>query len=395
MGLRTAKILQAAFVLMFGWYVYSVIGGWHWLLAFLLLIVALANAVTVWMLRENRETLARLCQNQAVKRYVAGICYFTRQQVPLDERPGAAVDQLLLRSNRDFEVAVGRAKQIVRGHDQILDRILNLVSESIMLRRARRSSNSLGPLASFLLVGDDGIGKRYLARVVAKLLYRTGRVEVFDCERITLETLVGFKDRPGELLEVMRAEQFQLLVFERVDLATKEVASVIARLLSAGKLSQPGTASTVSFQQSVVVLTATPPETIAFLETESTDQTAWQQQLMEALRDEQRLDIGLLNAVGEVLFCEPPSDEVKAEVISLLMQKECGMHGIELTHADPIIVATQVLQIADESGFAHCPNRVRKLLSQPLVAATADEYDTLSLRIAKRAPESGLVSTNR
>ena len=52
-----------------------------------------------------------------------------------------------------------------------------------------------------------------------------------------------------------------------------------------------------------------------------------------------------VNIWDEVLLCDSPSDEVKAEVISLLLQKECRAHSIELSHVDPIILGTQVLQL--------------------------------------------------
>ena len=394
MGLRTAKILQALFVVMLAWYVFSILGRWHWLFAFLLVIVSVANVVTVWMLRENRATLVKLCVKPFVKKYVAGICYLTGQQVPLDERPGATDESLLLRTNRDFEVASARAKQIVRGHDEVLDRMLSRISENMTLRKSRRHSKSLGPVASFLLLGDEGIGKRYLARVVSKLLYRSGRVEVFECDRITPESLIGIKGRPGDLLELVRKEPFQLLIFERIEKAPAGVASVLSQLLSTGQLMQPGAESPVLFHHAAIVFTSAASDSVADLDDQVLGQSAWQQRVIDYLSDERQLDRGLLGAIDEVRLCESPTDEVKAEVISLLLQKECRAHGIELSHVDPIILGTLVLQIDDAAGFAHAPNRIKKLLSRPIVAAAADEHDSLSLRVATDSHPSQL-SMNR
>ena len=380
---------------MLAWYVYSVLGGWHWLIGFLLLLVSLANAATIWMLRENRETLAKLCRKPFVNKYVSGICYLTGQQMPMDERPGATVDALLLRSNSDFHIAGRRAKEIVRGHDEVIDRALSRVFENITLRKSRRHSKSLGPVASFLLLGDEGIGKRYLARVLSKLLYRSGRVEIFECDRITPESLVGIKGRPGDLLEMVRREPFQLLIFERIEQASAEVAGVLSRLLSTGQLTQPGVESAVSFQHTTIVFTTKPSDSIANLDEAVLGRSAWQQRVIEYLRDERQLDSGMLSSVDEVLLCDSPSDEVKAEVISLLLQKECRAHGIELSHVDPIILGAQVLQLDDATGFAHAPSRIKKLLSRPLVAAAADEHDSLSLRVATDTPRTKLTNAIR
>ena len=317
------------------------------------------------------------------------------QQMPMDDRPGAVVDQLLLRTQRDFQVAAGRAKQIVRGHDEVLERALARLFENIALRKARRHSQTLGPIASFLLLGKDGIGKRYLARVLSKLLYRSGRVEVFECDRITAESLIGVKGHPGDLLDLVRKEPFQLLVFERVDRASADVSNVLSRLLSTGQLTQPGAESSVSFKNTTVVLTAESCEAIECLDGAALSPSAWQQKVIEYLCDARQLDTGLLSGLHEILLCASPSDEVKAEVVSLLLQKECRAHGIELSHVDPVILATQVLQIDDATGFAHAPNRVKKLLSRPLVAAASDQHDSLSLRVGNDSPRSSLIRTNR
>ena len=45
MGLRTAKILQGIFTFMLAWYVFSVVGGWHWLLVVLIVVAAVLNVI--------------------------------------------------------------------------------------------------------------------------------------------------------------------------------------------------------------------------------------------------------------------------------------------------------------------------------------------------------------
>ena len=88
-----------------------------------------------------------------------------------------------------------------------------------------------------------------------------------------------------------------------------------------------------------------------------------------------------LSAVTDICYCEPPTDRVKAEVVALLMKKECRDHGIELSNVDPEILATQVIQLDDASGFRLAPQRVKKLLRKPLVAAAPERPPSLSLRV--------------
>lgn len=395
MGLRTAKILQALFVVMLAWYFFSVLGGWHWILVVALVVFSGANAATIWILRHNPEIVARLCSKPVFEKYVSLICKATGQPRPVDLRPGSSANQLLLRSNQDFEIALHRAKPIVRGHDRVLECVLSRIHENLTLRATRRTSKSLGPIASFLLIGRAGIGKRYLSRVVSKLLYRSGRVEVFECDRITVQSLIGGKGHPGDLLGVARAEPFQMLVFENVDRASADVSTVLQRLLTSGELTQPGTQSSVSFRNTTLVFTTEAVDSVENIDREVIGPAAWQQHVIDCLRDEHQIDGGLLSTINDILFCEAPSDEVKAEVISLLLQKECRAHGLELSHVDPIIMGTQVLQIRDGTGFAHAPSRIKKLLSKPLVAAATNEHDSLSLRVATEANEPTLMTVDR
>lgn len=380
---------------MVAWYVVSVLGGWHWLLAVALAVFASANAATIWVLRYNQDIAARLCSKPVCEKYVGLICKATGQPRPVDLRPSASVSQLLLRSKQDFDIALNRAKPIVRGHDQVLERALSRIHENLTLRTTRRSNKSLGPIASFLLVGKSGIGKRYLSRVVSKLLYRSGRVQVFECGHITAQSLIGSKGHPGDLLEVVRAEPFQLLIFENLDRASADVSTVLQRLLTSGELTQPGTQSTVSFRNTTLVFTTDELDSVENVDRETVGAAAWQQHVIDRLRDERQIDGGLLNAIDDIMFCEAPSDEVKAEVISLLLQKECQAHGLELSHVDPIILGTQVLQIQDAIGFAHAPSQIKKLLSKPLVAAAENEQDSLSLRVATDRQDPTLMTVSR
>ena len=105
------------------------------------------------------------------------------------------------------------------------------------------------------------------------------------------------------------------------------------------------------------------------------------QRAIEVLLEETQIDHGLVSAVTDICYCAPPTDRVKAEVVALLMKKECSDHGIELSNVDPEILATQVIQLDDASGFRLAPQRVRKLLRKPLVAAAPERPPSLSLRV--------------
>jgi len=370
------------------WLAISMLGRWHWLLVLLVTVLAISNVAICWMLREARPTLAKLCHRRPVRWYVASVCFFTGEPHPL-ETEGTSGRELLLRSTRDFDIASARAKQIVRGHDQVVDQVLSRIRENLTLRKSRRTKRVGGPLASFLLVGQEGVGKRYLTRVIAKLLYGTSGVEVFDCERLTAKALTGTKGGEGPLLETVRDKPCTLLLFENVEHASRDVASVLTELLTTGHLRQPGAETTVSFVDATVVLTtAQASDALEALASEGLGEVAFHAQSVETLGAETGIDQGLLHAVTEVCVCRRPGDRTKCEVVALLMQKECRDHGIQLSNVDPEIIATQVLQLDEGDGFGLAPQRIKKLLRKPLVAASPERPPTLALRV--RQPEPAL-----
>jgi hypothetical protein len=164
------------------------------------------------------------------------------------------------------------------------------------------------------------------------------------------------------------------------------VASVLVEIMTTGRLAQAGAAAKVSLAD--VTLAVTTSRACGFLEelaSAGLGEAVFRQRAIEILGEETSIDHGLLGAVTEICFCAPPTDRVKAEVVALLMKRECRDHGIELSSVDPEILATQVIQLEDAAGFRLAPQRVTNLLRKPLLAATPERPAALSLRVRTRA----------
>ena len=101
----------------------------------------------------------------------------------------------------------------------------------------------------------------------------------------------------------------------------------------------------------------------------------------QALLSTTEMDDQLLNAVTESMYFVAPDDRVKCEVVTQLMINECRAYHLELVHVDPEVIATQVLRLQDEQGFAGARQRVKKFLRKPLVAAAEGQHKSLSLRV--------------
>lgn len=337
---------------------------------FVLLFAAL-NLVFTWMVATESRYLVRLLDLPLVGTYVRFVYKCMGKPIPRKtKRP-----MLLLKSEREFERATAQAKQLVRGHDHVLDGVLSRVHENVTLRRISKGTKH-SPLGCFLLIGPSGVGKLYLLRVVAKLLFPDGSIEVFDCAKL------ASNDIERSLAVLVSARPARGIVFENIDKASSDVAGVLYGILKTGRFRAPNENEEHSLSHVVLGFTlACATEALSSLAVDGIGTATRQEQLIDWLASESQMQRTMLNAMTDIYLCETPDDYVKSEVVSLLMQKECRSHATELNSVDPAILATQVVQIDDETGFESTPQRIEKLLRKPLVAAANGKHKKLSLRI--------------
>ncbi len=139
---------------------------------------------------------------------------------------------------------------------------IEAVVETIALFKAGLHDPSK-PLGTFLFVGPTGVGKTELARVLAAFLFgSTHRLLRFDLSEFkdfhSFETLIGNpKDpqRPAALIDPVRAQPFQVVLFDELEKAHSNVWDLLLSLLDEGRLTPPGGAS-VSFRNCIVICTS-------------------------------------------------------------------------------------------------------------------------------------------
>jgi hypothetical protein len=378
MNSRLVQLVQAISVAALAWFGYQLLNRVHPLLVFAVVLGALCNVVVLWLLRYD----AALCAKPYIQRYVKWICHLAGEQPPL-ERPAAAHNtEFLLHSDEDFRIAAWRAKQVVFGHDEIVDRLLWRIRDAVALRRRLRETAGQPPLGSFLLVGAEGIGKRYLARVIAKLLYANGSVLAFECDKLTPGSLLGSPGTSGQLVESVRRQPSQLILLEKIEAAPPGVLQELQPLLTRGSCLDPASGREVSFQNTILIMTTTKAVSrLVSLANRTLTDRAWHDQAVEAVCSETNMDSAAIHAVGSILLCQQPSDYVMAQVTAMLMIKECQAHELDLRLVDPLVLASEVLRIDASVGFGRLPQDIKKLLSKPILSASRDNKKSLSLHV--------------
>ena len=141
---------------------------------------------------------------------------------------------------------------------------IEAVLETITLFKAGLSDPSK-PIGSFLFVGPTGVGKTELARALAAFLFGSPhRLLRFDLSELkdyhAFEQLVGSTrapDQPARLLDPVRTQPFQVVLFDELEKAHANVWDLLLPLLDEGHLSSPsGRGGTVDFRSTIVICTS-------------------------------------------------------------------------------------------------------------------------------------------
>src|SRR3569832_353253 len=145
------------------------------------------------------------------------------------------------------------------------DKAIKAISRAI--RRSRLGVASPNrPMGSFIFLGSSGVGKTEVARRLAEFLFGSQKHLIrFDMseymEKHAVSKLIGSPpgyvghEEGGQLTERVRRNPYSVVLFDEIEKARADVASLLLQILEDGHLTD-GLGNRVNFKNTIIIMTS-------------------------------------------------------------------------------------------------------------------------------------------
>ena len=152
-------------------------------------------------------------------------------------------------------------KRYIIGQDKVIEKIAQTLRRNLVLNKKENR-----PFGSFLFLGPSGTGKTSTAKLLAQYLFPGKRgITIFDMSEFsqpyTISRLIGAPpgyvgyDKGGELTDSIRANPYQVVVFDEIEKADKEIWMLLLQILDEGRL-KDSKGRYINFSNSVIIMTS-------------------------------------------------------------------------------------------------------------------------------------------
>jgi ATP-dependent Clp protease ATP-binding subunit ClpC len=327
----------------------------------------------------------------------------------ISEITGIPTTRLAQGEQEKLRVLETTLSQKIIGQDHVKKIVANFI------RRARSGLTKKGrPLASFAFLGQSGVGKTELAKVLAQEIFGHDGMIKLDMsefsESFTISRLIGapsgyigYKEG-GKLTESVRQRPYSLILFDEIEKAHPKILQLLLQILEDGTLTDAA-GKKVDFSNTIIILTSNSGSqkilqgsTLGFSETEYAS-SHMQEIVLKELKE--FLSPELLNRIDASIVFRPIS---RADIRSIMeLQISELKEKIQEQHIALNITekAMQYLSVLSEHPTAGARNvrhtleqYVENILADTILSSEKKPYTiTVDIKKDKNKTESHIICT--
>ena len=204
------------------------------------------------------------------------------------------------------------AEKLLHMEEELRRRVIGQDQACSAIARALRRSRAdikdpKRPIGSFLFMGPTGVGKTYLARNLAELMFGTQealiQVDMSEyMEKFATSRLIGSPpgyvghDEGGQLTEKIRRRPYAVVLFDEIEKAHPDVMNLLLQILEDGSLTD-SMGHKVNFSNTIIILTSNVGASLAdsrgqmgfnFADDSESDYESMKERISEAARKQFR-----------------------------------------------------------------------------------------------------------
>ncbi|KAL0485064.1 hypothetical protein AKO1_011831 [Acrasis kona] len=269
-----------------------------------------------------------------------------------------------------------------------------------VLRSRAGLSKAHKPTGTFLFLGPTGVGKTELAKALAGELFDNDkhmvRIDMSEyMEKHSVTRLIGAPpsyvgyEQGGQLTEAVRRRPYNVILFDEVEKAHRDVLNVLLQVLDDGRLTD-GQGRTVDFSNAVIILTSNIGADIMLQNQDHMSESSVHDLVMNKVRGHFRPEF--LNRLDDIVMLNPLQHDDLFSVIDkhlrLLQEDRFDERGIKFTVSDE---AKQLIldQAYDPSYGARPLARYLERfivtdLSIMLIKGELNDHDTVNIGVVNK-----------
>ncbi|HEX4143444.1 MAG TPA: AAA family ATPase [Pirellulales bacterium] len=282
-------------------------------------------------------------------------------------------------------------KDNLRGHDQIVDSILQSLKKSTQLARPGRT------LGNFLLVGPTGTGKTYLAQLIAAGLYPKSEVVLLTMNQYKqsadVYTLIGPPpgmpgyEVGGRLTRPVMQDPYRVVILDELEKSHHDLHDCLYDILDTATCREKSSGQLVDFSACVFFGTCNAGvDQLRALAQEfpSPTSSAWLGRSRDVLADAAKFDRAFLSRWDGIFLMDHLLPLHVAEVACLQLCRYWRDYGIEVQYAAPelILEAVQRNQDFSEYGVRQLARFIREQTEPAILEAKRNGSKKVNLHVS-------------